>query len=109
MWLPARGRFFCVAVPAVFNGLRPLSDPLALPHKSILKSFVIGLVPSRTSLLLTSCSAFWHLAPRCVFRRGIILLLSLHTVTTRASPPIPLLFTKIYVPTLCTVGLWCLK
>ena len=47
MSLPARGRLVCVPVPAVLNCLRPLSDPLALPHIFILTSFVISLVPSR--------------------------------------------------------------
>ena len=70
MWLPARGRLFCVPVPAVINYLRPLSDPLALPHIFILTSFVIGLISSRTPLVLISCSVLWHRAPRCVVRGG---------------------------------------
>ena len=109
MWLPARGRLFHVPVPAVFICLRLLLDPLALPHIFILPSFVMLLVPPRTSLVLTSCSAFWHRDPQCVLRGGVIGLLTWHTVTTRASPPMPLLFTKRYVLTLCTVGPWCLN
>ena len=44
-------------------------------------------------------------SPVCV-ARGV---LSLHTLTTRTSPPMTLLFTKIYAPTLCTVELWRLN
>ena len=72
MWLLARGRFVCVLAPAVFNCFRPLSDPLALPHIFILTSFVIGLVPSKTSVVLTSCYPRFLVpcSPVCVARRG---------------------------------------
>ena len=43
----------------------------------------------------------------CVARGGNLTAELAYGNTTRASPFVPLLFTKRYVLTLCTVGLWC--